>query len=1020
MSKHNTARHPALPQELRNWLDRHTRCAGGVVALRIIRTSTNTVDDWIASAATSFAQMDREDADVLVALDHGFDVVRRDVIGDTKRLELGDSVFVVRMGHAQGGRGSKQIGVILHLGTTFFVYLLSSARAQNLAADSEDRRGNAATEIISTVVRAMAAAGRRGDPSYRPMVYAREHDRIVRDESHGASIKRTFVSARAVVHAPHAIDMLDAAAAQSFSFGTMFSSAAVEKTILLMNRKEIVLQANGGWYEPAGQMPFTHEPRTTFEYDHRTGTTVTTTNPHRTAVRDHVTTAHMLRTLVDKILEDADGGQGPSPRTDWVEVGNLAAELGLPSRLARDVKRGVKLASLGEDARFASVRSLFSDRYIEGWRTGHFTKLVAVKTEMTLDLGEDVPLVYKKNAAGLDKPYYRCRIELPIPEGGWGVADAEWDEVLRRRYPQKGRPRTLSGERLPLGGQIAWIDEAQGREYQITAGSSAYRLRSRPLAAARTNTGERRGWSRTEKHEVLAAMKPSDFHRSVGDCMRGALGSLTSATAAFSVAPRFSRPAHCAEPVDLRPSLTTECEDAAAQLDGAKDQENETRGKVMRGLASPSELAACERASARALLRLEVAERALADHDSSGSSDPAQSTDAEETEEQVATATAELVAVSLTKCQRLAPPWLHTACTMLLEDWTLTPTTTLGGRDTIRWSCTMRLRLEGKDEVIRLPLEGELFNSANASTKRAATTPEDWAWSFFYRGVPGAQLAAQLGLSNGDAKNGYLNHGLRGWMGGVVADPTLMTAALHCPVPAVRRVIWSLVTGDEASLAGIDPGFARHIQATYTAPADQPSWSWCRDTHERARSVAAHLLATTDGSAALHELVGSLQIPKHHLMAMTRGRGRGLSEGYFEKNFTRATRENRRISLRKCPHDDCPAALQGGQGLCSIMIKVPETGPRGVLCSSCLRLPDAALADVWFPADYRRPWSGRYGIGSHAGARKNKQWTFLPTRHARPGPRRATLRNRGFSPAAACPTLDEAATSRQPWCELAL
>ena len=987
MTKHTNARRAALPQELQNWLDRHTRTTRGVVALRIIRTSTNTVDDWIASAATSFVQMDRQDPDVLLALEHGFDVVRRDAIGDTKRLALGDSVFVVRMGHAQGGKGSKQIGVILHLGTTFFVYLLSSARAQNLAADSEDRRGNAATEIISTVVRTMAAAGRRTDATYRPMVYAREHDRIVRDESHGAAIKRTFVSARAIVHAPHAIDMLDTAAAQSFSFGTMFSSAAVEKTILLMNRKEIVLQANGGWYEPPGQMPFTHEPLTTLEYDDRTGTTVTTTHPHRAAVRDAAATAPILRALVDKILEDADHGQGPWRRTDWVAVGNLAAELGLPSRLARDLRRGVKLASLGEEARFASVRSLFSDRYIEGWRTGFFTKLVAVKTEMTLDLGEDTPLVYQKTAAGLDKPYYRCRIELPMPEGGWGVTDEEWEEVLRRRHPQKGQPRILNGERLPLGGQIGWDDKAQDREFQVDGKSNTYRLRARSLTAAQSPAGERRGWSRREKHELLSTMRTSALHRSVGGAMRQALENLGSATEPFSVAPRFTRPAHCSEPIDPRPGLVTECEDATAQLDGAKDQENETRGKVLQGRASSSELAACERASARALLRLQGAEEALAAHDSS----PAEGTTqdpagAVETVEQVTTATAELVAIALTKCKRVAPPWLHTACTMLLDDWTLTPTTNTGGRDTVRWSCTLRLRVKGRDEVIRVPLEGELFNSANAATERAATTPEDWAWSFFYRGVPGPQLAKDLGLSTGEAKNSYLSHGLRGWMGEVITDPTLMTAALHCPVPALRRVIWSLVTGDDASLAGIDPGFARHIQAIYTGPADQPSWSWCRDTHERARSVAAHLVASADGSAAVHELVGSLQIPRDHLVAMTRGRGRGLSEGYFEKNFTRRTRGNHRISLRKCPHADCPAVLEGGQGLCSIMIKVPETGPRGVLCASCLRLPDPALADVWFPADYRRPWSGRYGVGSHAGARKNKQWTFLQPGMPDPGP----------------------------------
>lgn len=216
---------PSRHGDLMAWVSR--RCAAEydtsgrvIAAARLARTSTSTVTMWQASATTTFAAADRRDPDVAAALSLGFDVVRRDAIGDTRRKELGADVLVLREYHAPGGQSRKQIGVVLRVGQSFFIYLLSSARESNLWAETSDRQGNAVTEIISMVIREMTRFGRQKEPGYRPHLYAREHARVVRDERHGADLKRTLVDCRTVAHIPHTMDLAEPAAAQAFSFGS--------------------------------------------------------------------------------------------------------------------------------------------------------------------------------------------------------------------------------------------------------------------------------------------------------------------------------------------------------------------------------------------------------------------------------------------------------------------------------------------------------------------------------------------------------------------------------------------------------------------------------------------------------------------------------------------------------------------------------------------------------------------------------------------------------------------------------
>lgn len=270
-------------RDLKRWLRGRAELAAAagrpIKDIRCIRTSSSNVTQWEASARTSFAALDLlQDPDVILAQSYGMELVRRDAAGKAKRAELGEAVFELMMCHAPGGVGSSNIGMLLHVGQTLFVYLLTSARADNLVAENDDRRGNAATEVLSEVVRQAFEVGRQYDSTYRPHVHAREHDRIVRDERHGTALKETFTTCYVIAFIPHRVDLRERGEAQNFSFGTLMSATAVESLVLGMNRAEVVMQANGGYYSWVAQVPFTHQAAQTLEIDPQSGATFASTN----------------------------------------------------------------------------------------------------------------------------------------------------------------------------------------------------------------------------------------------------------------------------------------------------------------------------------------------------------------------------------------------------------------------------------------------------------------------------------------------------------------------------------------------------------------------------------------------------------------------------------------------------------------------------------------------------------------------------------------------------------------------
>ena len=993
---------------LRERCEEQAALGAPIASLRPFRVSSESVTLWLASAVASFEVADKKDPDVAAALELGFDVVRRDVIGETKRAELANTVFLIRMHHAPGGVGKKQLGVALHVGRTIFIYMMSSARADNLAGRRNEVAGNAFTEILSVGSQVMFEVGRDVDPHYRPTVYAREHDRIVRSEYHGARLKQTLVDCEALVYAPNLYDLTDETQASGFTFGTLMSASAANSSMTRMNRVEIVIQAQGGYYESLDQVPFTHGPLTLIEEDYRTKKKVTSVDKHRLAPVDDVEGARaLLRELVDAVLVDRTGGTRALPETDWLAVGNLMAASGLPSRKPSDLKRNILVADLPEASRAGIAKNFFSERWVSAWRTGTFTKDVPVKigTMSKLDLADYgvTPVLDKRNKVIA----YRCTIKVPLPDGGWGVSDEEWAEVLRRTKPMKDMPRNVSGMVLPLSGGLPWY--ADTSQYAIKTRNNNYVLVSRAAACATHPDGTHRSWQ-DAKGERVAGARATDFHASLGSAVIRALLALEQEVEPLVLSvpsPRRTSTLDETDPDRLR-TLEDRLGKAKTQVDGARDSLNEARGahKVEQSEESAEEVVACEEALERAKTKLNE----LKDERRSLEKRAVATTVTRVSEEagRVDTATAEFVAVALESCLGLAPGWLREACSQLLHDLKIAVIHNIGMRPTINWSCTLRLTAtdapDGRQRRIEIPLSGSFRAKKNAANGKPTTNgPENWAWNYFYKGRTFQQIGEDAGIDGSRKKNSFLYKGLSTWLidtNPVVPDIQMRAAALDLPIHEARRVLWSEVTRDDASCRGMQEGYVRHLRTTYAQESPVPRWGWCRDTHDLARAAADVMLAH-GGSAPIYWLAEQLNVSAADLLPLARVNGKRtkdrpvtykakLAVSPFTKNWSRGAGakdpSDRILFLRACPHRDCPERVNGGQPFASHVLAVPETEDgHGVLCPSCRRLPELRLAHVQFPQAYLRPWRGLLGRAAGRGPRAHHGTHLDPMRHD-PGP----------------------------------
>lgn len=209
---------------------------------------------------------------------------------------------------------------------------------------------------------------------------------------------------------------------------------------------------------------------------------------------------------------------------------------------------------------------------------------------------------------------------------------------------------------------------------------------------------------------------------------------------------------------------------------------------------------------------------------------------------------------------------------------------------------------------------------------------------------------------------------------GLLTTKGLRAAAMDCPIPEVRQIIWAEhVARTEGSVFkvpdGLDPAYASHIRDVYTSDREW-ALSWMTDNPGRARHAIEMCQAVTniDEGVEWDDLVA--------------GCGKGLNEGgirYFKEELIRgkgATSDgpdrfrlvydpvleavgtlhnkvaNRRVRARRCPY--C------AKRTLTHIVRVPEV-LGGMLCTECRRSPHTPT--VVFPEAYMRTWVGPRGVG---------------------------------------------------------
>ncbi len=957
---------------------------GALSTVRVYRLSSSRPSDFKVAMAGAMSPSS-PDPDVAEAARLGSVLVESTAEGVQARRTNG--TFTLRMEHIDGGgRSRRLLGYLTVIGRTVFVYLMASAAKDNLEARFEDNRGNAVVETLRTIVRTLSNSEILTDKGAPRTMCFTEETRPARRRHHASALARTLKHyGWRLVLADRDYDL--SKMADRMIAGILLGKAEDDRDSVMSRMVSGKLAYLSQGFLPEAYehvVPFTHGPTTESRTDPY-GQTIEMTDPRILSPKPDAD--RTLQRLVRKVIEVSNGA-GSLTGAEWDSLAEWAGTtlaIVARGRAANKYHPGVPIHKLGHPG--MALRRALAPRYIHAWRTGMLEHLILYNDDFELER----PAKLIREASTLTiatigkRRYVKAWVTCPAPETGWGIDDDEWDSletIAVGSNPRRGRP--WSGTRRPLS-STPWIEN--DTQYVVSMrGEGSYRIESRPAAAAFTGNGRPRGWPTLVTDEQLthhATANASSLQSAIGRelaalgrKLRGRQAALTTRhlPASQSKARALSRDLARldnqitewqlyvigAEKERLKASATeSDSYDAAKQvearyrseLDHLRDQANQIRTKLEQHQVPPKPEPALTQADFSSL---------------------------------------EAVAAGLQHAWNAnggVPAELATVCEKLFRRSLKGQVNTTGTR--ITWTISVFVPLKDGTHGT-YTLEVATINTARRTS--AHRSPELFARMFLVdqRTIP--DIATEWGIDSSASTNSYAIQILAGFLrdthqvdGHQRSLPSrhLRGVILDLPIPEVRRVIWSYLTGDDQASNGLDPAYVNWIIHTYT---QNIPWgeSWTSSTWTLERKLANLILNQPDPAQGIPILQACTELGVDYdtLVALTRS-GSIHNSGWrtpplFTRNWNRGEIgiQQRRLCLPTCPHPDCPARGAGSDDptlanatvLASHILHTPET-PDGTLCPACRRMP--SNPSVHFPASYLQPW--RQNTLEKDGTRKGTQ-----------------------------------------------
>lgn len=934
-----------------DWLAKLAASPVSVRHVRILRVSSSSRAVFKANFGASLAAAETTNADVAAARAVGVGIIENGPVADELRAQHG--TFTLRVSSLEGGAHSNRLlGYATVFGETLFIYLMGSAAEGNLKVSKHQEDWlNAATEVVRNAIRHLApAAG--GD---QLNLHWAEETRVARSDQAAAAIQKTMESHRVRLHLRGAeYDVAN----QKMVIRILLGMAADDRERVVdrfTRGKAALLLVNSFPEDDRVGVPFTHEGAVRDGFDVR-GHRIRIEEPHELAVRGGSVEA--LQAIVRRVIRVGEVARGVDRPIPWDRLGRWAGQRhGLTSRRPEDIKvhpEGLGLHHLKGPG--TALRRALGPRYVQAWRTERMP--VDVAFPVVTDLIEQLENTGRRNKKG--NVIFRGYVDTPVPDGGWGLTDDEWDRlehVLAPRSPLAGR--ALGDWKTPFNTSDNWIEGTKQRWMDVTNGT-ALQVRERPAAERDRAFG-------ATSSTALIAFHYAHLYKDIADELERTLTELQDQNIALEVGDR------------------EELEHEADERRSALEQRIEQLRGAVRDHALDEEAFA---ASGRAATTKERRDSYQAKEEGARTQREdalAELAEVEASLDHAATTTSERAPVDFSTLEMIVAGLRH--------DWGHGPRLPRALADAVvalmrhsfriesvdhglraAWTARVRVRLDS-GEVGSVPISGVVTCSQQNRSGRRGRDPMILIERRFDDDASFADLGELWGVNGSGSKNSQLFRLMSETLESGIDSRGIPTALgrrlLLCTAPpALRRAIWSWMTGAEESAP--DSAFRDHVASVYADPELCWTETWVARDHTAQRRAMSLLLDEDDPGQGLPLLSAASDLRLTYRKAAEQlaqhRRSRSCASQQpppFTTNWTRTDRVpvgDRRLFAKECQNLKCPGRGGGAGGraaratlvLCSHVLWVPEN-PEGVLCPACGEAP--GLPGLAFPSEYNQWWN---------------------------------------------------------------